>query len=159
MSCPAHPLQAASGLASPRLGGPLPSARASRPPCRPPEPCAFNCVTAAHRRSCSPPPLAAAPHWRSRPGLPPPLAAPASLIALADYVFSASCCTKLYGQAHHRLTSSLSRSPGIITPPLPLPSSAQVKPIIKSFCSESSLTGTLSSCSGCIETALWSMWI
>jgi hypothetical protein len=53
---------------------------ASRHPRRPPAPCALNCVTAAHRCS-SPPPLAAAPHRRRRPGLPPQLAAPACLIA------------------------------------------------------------------------------
>ena len=37
--------------------------------------------------------------------------------ALADCIFSVSCGAKLLGQAHHHLTSSLSRSPGIITPP------------------------------------------
>jgi len=47
----------------------------------PPAPCAWNCVTAAHRRSRSPPPLAAAPPRHRRPGLPPPLVAPARLIA------------------------------------------------------------------------------
>ncbi len=45
------------------------------------------------------------------------LAAPALLIALADHIFSASCGVKYHGQAHHRLTSTLPRSPGIITPP------------------------------------------
>jgi hypothetical protein len=32
---------------------------------------------------------------------------PARLIALADYIFSVRCCSKLRGRAHHRLTSSL----------------------------------------------------
>ncbi len=127
---------------APQAGWPLPSARALRHPRSPPAPCALNCVTAAHRRSRSPPQLAAAPHWRRCPGLPPPLAAPARLIALADYIFSASCGAKLHGQTNHSLTSSLSRSPGIINPPLPPPSSTQVKPIINPFGTESSLTGT-----------------
>ncbi len=74
----------------------------------PPAPHALNCVTAAHRCSRSPPPLAAAPLL---------LAAPALLIALADQIFSASCSVKYHGQAHHRLTSTLPRSQGIITPP------------------------------------------
>jgi hypothetical protein len=126
---------------APQAGWPLPSACASSHRRRPPAPCAFNCVTAAHHSSRSPPPLAAAPHPRRRPGVLSPLAAPARLIALDDYIFSASCCTKLHSQAHHCLTSSLSRSPGIFTPPLPQQSSAQVNPI-KSFFSESSLTGT-----------------
>ncbi len=78
-SCPAHPLPAASAARlappAPEAGGSLPSARASRHQRRPPAPCALNCVTAAHRRSRSPPPLVAAPHQRCRPGLPLPLAA------------------------------------------------------------------------------------
>jgi hypothetical protein len=86
---------------------------------RPPEHCAtrsarsrlaLNCVAAAHRRSRSPLPLAAAPLRRlrrRRQGLPPPLAAPARLNALADYIFSGSICANFYGLAHHCLTSSL----------------------------------------------------
>jgi hypothetical protein len=79
-----------------------------RHPRRPPAPLALNCVTAAHRRRCSPPPLATAPLR---------LSAPALLIALADHMFSASCGVKYHGQAHHHLTSALPRSQGIITLP------------------------------------------
>jgi hypothetical protein len=79
-----------------------------RNPRSPPAPRALNCVTAAHRHRRSPPPLAAALLV---------LAAPSHLITLADHIFSASCGVKYHGQAHHRLTSTLPRSPGIITPP------------------------------------------
>ena len=76
------------------------------------------------RRSSSPPPTSIARRYFSLASA-PRLAAPAPRsrppIALADYIFSAICSAKLLGQDHHRLTSSLPRSPGIITPPLPQP--------------------------------------
>ena len=188
--------------ARPRIAPPLPPAHAVRP-------------QLCDRRSSSPPPTSIARRYFSLASA-PRLAAPAPRsrppIALADYIFSAICSAKLLGQDHHRLTSSLPRSPGTIAPPpaaacippwppstsviapspgpcrptpattpapVPIPvrrppsphtaggthrprpyprgwgrgagglcpscpsTSAQVKPIIKSFCSECSLTGTI----------------
>ena len=95
-------------LLSPRRSESPRHATRSRQPARP------RLASAARPRNAARIAPPAFPAQARRPPPPPPrLPHP----ALADCIFSVSCGAKLLGQAHHHLTSSLSRSPGIITPP------------------------------------------
>ena len=85
---PARPRLASA--ARPRVEPPaFPARPCIAPSGRPPAHRSLNCVIAAHRRHRSPPPLAAAPLWRLRPGSPPP-ARPPPLRLLTTYFLSAA---------------------------------------------------------------------